>query len=42
MSSYRVISSDNHVFEPADLWTSRAESRIKDRVPRIVRQEDGD
>ena len=42
MSSYRVISSDNHVFEPADLWTSRAESRTKERVPRIVRQEDGD
>ena len=42
MSDYRVISSDNHVFEPADLWTSRAEKRIKDRVPRIVRQESGD
>ena len=35
MSSYRVISSDNHVIEPADLWTSRAESRFKDRVPHV-------
>ena len=42
MSDYRVISSDNHVFEPVDLWTSRAGSRIKDRVPRIVREDDGD
>ena len=41
MSSYRVISSDDHVFEPADLWTSRAEPKYKDRVPRVVRREDG-
>ena len=42
MAAYRVISSDNHVFEPADLWTSRAESKYKDRLPRIERLEDGD
>ena len=42
MSSYRVISQDNHILEPADLWTSRAEARFKDRVPLIVREEDGD
>ena len=35
MSSYRVISSDNHVVEPADLWTSRGESRFKDRMPYV-------
>ena len=23
MGNYRVISSDSHVFEPPDLWTSR-------------------
>ena len=42
MSSYRVISSDNHVVEPVDLWTSRAESRFKDRVPHLERLEEGD
>ena len=42
MSSYRVISSDNHVFEPADLWTTRAESKFKDRVPHVENLEEGD
>ena len=42
MSSRRVISSDSHIFEPVDLWTSRAEPKYKDRVPRIVHREDGD
>ena len=41
MANYRIISSDNHVFEPPDMWTSRAEPRFRDRVPRIVRDEDG-
>ena len=36
MSSYRVISSDNHVWEPADLWATRMEPRFRDRAPRIV------
>ena len=42
MSSYRVISSDNHVVEPVDLWTSRAESKFKDRMPHLERLEEGD
>ena len=42
MADYRVISADNHVIEPADLWTSRAEPRFKDRVPRIEHLEEGD
>ena len=42
MADYRVISSDNHVFEPVDLWTSRSESKFKDRVPHIERLEEGD
>ena len=41
MPKHKVISSDDHVFEPPDLWTSKAEDRFKDRVPRIVRGEDG-
>ena len=42
MSGYRVISSDNHVIEPVDLWTSRAELKFKDRVPHLERLEEGD
>ena len=42
MSSYRVISSDNHVVEPVDLWTGRGESKFKDRLPRVERLEEGD
>jgi len=42
MPNYRVISSDNHVFEPPDLWTSRAKPQFKDRVPQLVREYDGD
>ena len=42
MADYRVISSDNHVVEPVDLWTDRGESKFKDRVPRVERFEEGD
>jgi predicted TIM-barrel fold metal-dependent hydrolase len=34
-TSYRLISADTHVLEPADLWTSRVAEKYKDRVPRI-------
>ena len=39
--SARVISSDNHVMEPVDLWTSRGESKFKDRALRVERLEKG-
>ena len=35
MSSYKIISQDNHVIEPIDLWTSRAESKFAWRVPHV-------
>ena len=41
MANYRIVSSDDHVFEPPDLWTDRVESKLRDRVPRVVRMEDG-
>ncbi|MFC4055254.1 amidohydrolase family protein [Actinomadura syzygii] len=34
----RIISVDDHVVEPPDLWTSRLPGRFLDRGPRIVRQ----
>ena len=42
MSDYRVISSDNHVIEPDDLWTARVDSKFKDRAPHIEHHEDRD
>ena len=41
MADYRVVSSDNHVMEPSDLWTSRTTGKYKDRVPQIIREETG-
>ena len=34
----RIISVDDHVLEPPDLWSSRLPSRYRERGPRIVRQ----
>ena len=42
MADFRVISADNHVMEPPDLWTSRAESKFKDRAPHLERLEESD
>jgi predicted TIM-barrel fold metal-dependent hydrolase len=33
----RIISVDDHVVEPPDLWTSRAPAKFKDRAPRVER-----
>ncbi len=32
----KVIDTDTHLTEPADLWTSRAPKAFKDRVPRVI------
>ena len=41
MNTYRVMSSDNHIYEPPDLWTSKMASRYGDQAPHVVRHEDG-
>ena len=41
MGEYRIISSDNHVVEPPDLWTTRIEPKFRDRGPRVERDEEG-
>ncbi len=41
MADYRIISSDNHVVEPPDLWTDRIEPKYKGREPHVVRLPDG-
>ncbi|MBW2424154.1 MAG: amidohydrolase [Deltaproteobacteria bacterium] len=38
MSIPRIISVDDHVVEPPDLWTSRLPARYRDRGPRIERE----
>ncbi|MGE3690894.1 MAG: amidohydrolase family protein [Novosphingobium sp.] len=38
---YNVISADNHILEPRDLFTTRLPSEYRDRAPRVLRGEDG-
>ena len=42
MAGYRVVSSDNHIFEPPDLWTQRMQPKFRDRGPRLVPEDGGD
>jgi hypothetical protein len=37
-----IISVDDHVVEPPDLWSSRLPARYQDRGPRITAPEDED
>ena len=38
MSFPRVVSADDHVVEPPNLWTDRLPSKYRDVGPRVVRQ----
>ena len=42
MSGSGLISSDSHVVEPPDLWTTRIARRFRERAPRVQRESDGD
>jgi predicted TIM-barrel fold metal-dependent hydrolase len=42
MVNYKVISSDDHVYEPADLWTGRIGAKFGDQCPRVIREEGAD
>jgi len=37
-----VLSSDSHVFEPPDLWTTRIDRAFRERAPRMVRIDGAD
>jgi predicted TIM-barrel fold metal-dependent hydrolase len=39
--NYNVISADNHVVEPRDLFVTRMPKQFRDRAPRVVRGKDG-
>ena len=41
-TALRLLSADNHIVEPPDLWTSRIESKYQDVAPRIESREDAD
>ena len=34
----RIISVDDHVVEPPDLWSARLPAKYQDRGPRIIRE----
>ena len=38
---YRVISADNHILEPPNLFLDRLPERYRDQAPRLVRGKDG-
>ena len=42
MKDYKLISSDSHIVEPADVWEQRIDKRFKDRAPQVFSEEDGD
>ena len=37
MTPALILSSDSHVFEPPDLWTTRIDAAFRDRAPRMQR-----
>ena len=41
LSQMPVVDVDSHWTEPPDLWTSRAPAKLKDRVLRVHRTDDG-
>jgi predicted TIM-barrel fold metal-dependent hydrolase len=38
MPSYKLISADSHIVEPPDLYSSRIDTRFKNRAPRMERR----
>src|SRR5256885_10519423 len=42
MTPAMIRSSDSHVFEPPDLWTTRIDAAFRDRAPRMQRTDGAD
>ena len=42
MTPELILSSDSHVFEPPDLWTTRIYRRFRERAPRMQRIDGAD
>lgn len=41
-ATLKLLSADNHIVEPPDLWTSRIEAKYRERAPRLVSGETAD
>jgi predicted TIM-barrel fold metal-dependent hydrolase len=39
MTTSRIISADSHMMEPPDLWTTRLDASMRERAPRVVKQQ---
>ncbi len=39
---YRLVSADDHVIEPADVWLNRLPASLRERGPRMEKTEKGD
>lgn len=37
----KVLSADSHVLEPPDLWTTRMETKFRDRAPHLIHEYQG-
>jgi uncharacterized protein len=37
----QVIDTDTHITEPPDLWTSRVQKELVDKVPKVERHPEG-
>jgi hypothetical protein len=42
MRHYDIVSADDHIQEPPDTFVTRVPAKLRDRVPRIERGDDGD
>ncbi len=42
MATYRLISSNSHIIEPADLWQERIDRPFRDRAPHLVHEAEAD
>ena len=41
MPNLKVLSSDSHIVEPPDLWTSRIDPAFQDRAPHMIIDDEG-
>lgn len=39
MANLTIVSADSHIIEPADLWTARVARPLRERAPKVVRQD---
>ena len=37
----QILSADSHVLEPPDLWTTRMQTKFRDKAPHVEKDVDG-